>query len=182
MRPRALTSAVMALALLVTLLPLSESRAHTTLAEANPAVDSTISSWPQRLTLTFAEPLQTLSGFEKVNQVTVTNALAQNLNDGPISVKAEMITVPLAANTAEGPVLVTYRVVAQDGHVVEGEYSFTYSHGHSEATPVPSTTPVTSSTTSPHSHSGNLGIYGGSTVAIVATLLFGIWAYRRRKN
>lgn len=173
-----------ALATLLLLLPISEATAHTTLVQANPAVDSTITAWPSELTLTFAEPLQTLSGFAHVNQVTVTNAVAQNLNSGPITVKSTTITVPLAPNTAAGPVLVTYRVVAQDGHVVDGEYAFTYGAALSTSTSEPTSAAPSASTdvTNAHSHSGNLGIYGGSTVAIVATLLFGIWAYRKRKS
>jgi cation transport ATPase len=61
-------------------------------------------------------------------------------------------------------------VASADGHVVEGEYTFNY--GEANVTGAPYTVKKKS----------NTAIYGASTVLIVLTGLFGIWAYRRRRE
>jgi len=148
--------------------------AHTTLISSNPANGSTIQIWPTSLELTFAEPLQKFSA-KKVNFVSVNNARSEPLNFGEILVKNNVITIPVKENLTPGLVLVNYRVAAEDGHVLNGEFAFNFR----------STTPgggLVSSTaiTSTHGSSGSTAIYGASTVLIVLTLLFGIWAYRKR--
>jgi methionine-rich copper-binding protein CopC len=98
--------------------------AHTTLISSDPKPDSVVQIWPDHFTLTFGEPLQTLSGAQ-INKVNVTNANAQSL-EGATTVNGAVLTVAVAPNTTEGPVLVNYRIAAADGHVLDGEYSFSY--------------------------------------------------------
>jgi len=146
------------------------AQAHTTLLSSDPAHDSTIASWPDHLTLTFGEPLQILPG-ATINRVSVTNANAQSL-EGATTVSGSVLTVKVAPNSVEGPVLVNYRIAAADGHIVDGEYSFTYKNGVAAA---PSSAPYL-----PHHSSMNLRIISISTILIVAGLLFGIFIYRRK--
>ena len=148
--------------------------AHTTLVSADPAVDSFTSVWPASIELTFAEDLAKISGATS-NFVTVTNAAAVELNTGSAVVAGAKISVPVAPNTVTGPVLVSYRISAQDGHVVEGEYSFNF-QGSKPAISVPGGEDGNGE------EGGNLLISGVTTLLVVLTLLFGIWAYRKRKS
>jgi methionine-rich copper-binding protein CopC len=143
--------------------------AHTTLISSDPVHDTTIQQWPDHLTLTFGEPLQVLAGAQ-INKVSVTNANAASL-EGATTVRGAVLTVNVSPNSAEGPVLVNYRVAAADGHILDGEYTFTYKNGVAAA---PSLAPNL-----PH-HSSNLRIVSVSTILIVAGLLFGIVIYRRK--
>ena len=143
--------------------------AHTTLISSDPVHDTTIQQWPDHLTLTFGEPLQVLAGAQ-INKVSVTNANAESL-EGDTTVNGAVLTVAVRPNNAEGPVLVNYRVAAADGHILDGEYTFTYKNGVAAA---PSLAPNL-----PH-HSSNLRIVSVSTILIVAGLLFGIVIYRRK--
>ena len=150
------------------------ANAHTTLSSSTPANKSLVQSWPSQVTLTFAEPLQTL-GKSAINFVTVSNSQGGEVSTGAAIVSGNTVVEKLAPNTVPGIVLVNYRVAAQDGHIVDGEFTFTYGKG-SGATPSPNAT-----ATENHSHTSNsqLGTYAGSTILIVIALLFGLWAYRK---
>jgi methionine-rich copper-binding protein CopC len=165
------------LALSVIALP-TVSQAHTTLASAIPGVDSSVSSWPAKISLTFAEDLATL-GKQEINFLTVTNAAGTLVSIGPITVDKSIMSSALVPNTTQGVVLVNYRVVAADGHVVEGEYTFNYGKS-SEVTP--SSSPVATAPVHAHGNNQNLLIFASSTILIVIALLFGWWAYRRESN
>ncbi|MEI6215697.1 MAG: copper resistance CopC family protein [Actinomycetes bacterium] len=168
---------VAALALLLISLP-TAAQAHTTLASAIPAVNSSVSVWPTNISLTFAEDLQTF-GKQEVNFLTVTNAAGELVSTGPIKVDKSVITSSLLPNSTQGIVLVNYRVAAADGHVVEGEYTFTYGKS-SEVTP--SSSPLAVAAVHAHGSNQNLLIFASSTILIVIALLFGWWAYRRESN
>jgi len=153
---------------LMALTPNSAS-AHTELVSSSPENGAVITTWPTQVSLTFSEDLQNIAG-KNSNVVTVHNAIAEELNAGDISVVGPTITVPVSENSTPGLVLVSYRVASADGHVVEGEYTFNY--GEANVTGTPYTVKKKS----------NTAIYGASTVLIVLTGLFGIWAYRRRRE
>ena len=146
------------------------AQAHTTLISSDPKPDSIVQIWPDHLTLTFGEPLQVLAGAQ-INKVSVTNAAAESL-EGETKVDGAVITVAVKPNTADGPVLVNYRVAAADGHVLDGEFTFSYKQDAA-------TTPVT--TVQPHhGTSKNFALVATSTVLIVIGLLFGIFIYRKK--
>lgn len=145
--------------------------AHTSLISSNPTDGTTIETWPTNVTLTFGEDLQVISG-KKINLVAVTNSMAEELSTGEVAVSGRTITVPVKENSTPGIVLVNYRVAAGDGHIVEGEFTFTYKK-NSEVTP------SSSLTAHPHNTNNNLPIFATSTILIVAALLFGLWSYRK---
>ena len=145
--------------------------AHTTLVSSDPQPDSVVQIWPDHFTLTFGEQLQTLSGTQ-INKVSVTNANAQSL-EGVTTVNGAVLTVVVAPNKVEGPVLVNYRIAAADGHVLDGEYSFSYKKSMGVA-------PVTAP--QPHHSSRNFALVTCSTILIVFGLLFGLFIYRRNES
>lgn len=152
--------------------------AHTTLVSSDPAHDTTIDQWPDHFTLTFAEPLQILKGAE-INKVSVTNAKVESL-EGATTVDGAVLTVAVSPNEVDGPVLVNYRVVAADGHVLDGEYAFNYKNGAVTA-PLTTQQPHQTSQTN-HGTSKNLALIATSTTLIVIGLLFGLFAYRRKND
>ena len=62
-------------------------------------------------------------------------------------VEAGRITTKISEQSAAGVFIVKYRVVGQDGHVIEGEYTFNASPEYAEA--VPTTTAELEKTSSP---------------------------------
>ncbi len=147
--------------------------AHTTLVSSTPSNGQEVTTWPSEVVLNFAEDLQTLSS-QEINFVTVTNAQGKQVS-GSTSVSKNVTTTTLLANDVQGIVLVNYRVAAQDGHIVEGELTFTYGKS-SEVTPnsSPSATVVAHQEAKSHT-----AIYATTTVLIVLALLFGLWIYKR---
>lgn len=164
---------VLATTLLLLALGTPVALAHTALISATPAIDSIVTSWPSQVTLIFAENLQTLTG-QSINFATATNSAGIQVSLNKVSVDKNKLVLLLKPNSVAGLVLVNYRVAAQDGHVIEGEYTFTFNHGKS---------PASSPSSSPTLHSGDsnshLAIFASTTVLIVIALLFGWWAYRK---
>lgn len=154
-------------------------QAHTTLAASSPAPGSKIASWPAIVKLTFTDDLTTIQG-KQINFLTVTNAVGDLLNIGQSVVRNNQVSTQVKSNSVKGPVLVNYRVAAQDGHIAEGEFAFTYGTGlvndKNSASPLSS---FNFSTTAHHESNQHLGIYASTTVLIVCSLLFGFWIYRR---
>jgi len=167
MKRRALLAAILLLSV-IPVIPVNMASAHTTLESATPAVSSIIQSWPQALTLTFGEPLELIKG-QKLNFVTVHGADGSDLGSGLPMVESTKITVPVKVNKVPGVVLVNYRVVAADGHVLNGEYTFNFQSA--------------SANNQPKQHHGdkNTAVSSATTVLIVLSLLAGVWIYRRRK-
>jgi hypothetical protein len=119
--------------------------------------------------------LQVLKGAE-INKVSVTNAKVESL-EGATTVDGAVLTVAVSPNEVDGPVLVNYRVVAADGHVLDGEYAFNYKNGVVTA---PSTTQQLHQTS--HGSVKNLTLIATSTTLIIIGLLFGLFTYRRKKD
>ena len=161
---------VLVLSLVAFTAPVAPTMAHTELVSASPAVDSVVDSWPSDIQLTFNEDLASL-GQSSAMQLTANNAIAEEVSDGNATVSGSTISVPLKANSTQGLVLVSYRVASADGHVVEGEFTFTFGKKTVSSAPYLAV-----------KKKDNTAIYGASTVLIVLTLLFGIWAYRRRRS
>lgn len=151
----------------------SIASAHTTLVSTIPSNGAEITHWPSKIKLTFAEDLQTLEK-QEINFVTVNNANGQQVS-GSTSVVKNVVTTTLNSNDVQGLVLVNYRVAAQDGHVVEGEFTFTYGKS-SDINPnsSPSATVVVHQERKTH-----MEVYATTTVLIVIALVFGLWIYKR---
>lgn len=121
---------------LATAFPVS---AHTALVSATPAADSTLSGFPSEITLTFNENLLEV-GDKNPNKVEVLDQTGYLLTGTP-TVSGATITAPLGI-TGNGEFQVKYRVVSQDGHVVEGNYNFKVDSPIAIASPMPISAPA----------------------------------------
>jgi methionine-rich copper-binding protein CopC len=156
--------------LLMAVLP-STAQAHTELLSSDPAAGSVVEAWPNEISLTFNEALQTI-GTEKSNFVVVNNAVGDQISADNEKLNGSTIKVSLDPNTIEGPVLVYYRVVSADGHAVEGEYTFNFGVGVVTAEGVQNI----------EKSKYPIGIFVASAAFITTSLFFGIYAYRRRNR
>ena len=115
--------AVIALAV-ATALPSQAAFAHAELETSNPEANSVVGAAPQVVSLTFGEKLMVIEGEPAANQIQVTDGAGTRVDNGDYQVTGEVLTVSLKPDQADGTYKVTYRVVSEDGHPIEGVYEF----------------------------------------------------------
>ena len=119
---RILTAGAVALALLTPGALLAPTAlAHSELVSSDPADGATLDSPPTTVSFTFSEPL--MPDFVRIigtNPEGVTGDLPVSSVEGPTA------TVDWPAGAQGGTWQVSYRVVSQDGHPIEGGITFTY--------------------------------------------------------
>lgn len=167
---RRVSLASLALVIFLPALSPSGAFAHTKLLSSSPAAGATVTAWPEKIQLEFDDALINL-GDEKSNFVVVNNAQGDQVSNNDESVESNFISVSLTENMVEGPVLVYYRVVASDGHPVEGEFKFSF--GQDENT-------ISTNLDKDKSSNYPIGIYIGSAAFIATGIFFAIYSYRRR--
>ena len=112
----------MTISLLIT--GISTASAHTVLISSNPSKGSTVKALPAKILLKFAERLLTL-GKRAINKVVVTDPDNFLVSTGVNYVKGATLSAPLVTATPiTGIYKVSYRVSAQDGHIVTGSFTF----------------------------------------------------------
>jgi methionine-rich copper-binding protein CopC len=103
--------------------PASANRFHAHLVRAVPAVNDTISTTPKSVRLWFSEPVEL--GLSRVNIVRVggdTIRTSSLRHEGSADATASLdLTAPAST---PGTYVVTYHVVARDGHPTTGSYKF----------------------------------------------------------
>jgi methionine-rich copper-binding protein CopC len=107
------------------LIPATSASAHAELETSNPEANSMIGAAPQVVSLTFGEKLMVVAGQDTANQVQVTDGANARVDNGDYQVTGEVLTVSLKPDLADDTYKVTYRVVSEDGHPIEGVYEFT---------------------------------------------------------
>ncbi len=108
-----------------TVIGISSASAHTVLIASNPVKSATIKTLPSKITLKFADPLLTL-GKRAINRVVVTAPNGAVITTGKDLVQGAILTDPISvASPVNGRYKVSYRVSAQDGHIVTGAFTFT---------------------------------------------------------
>ena len=104
--------------------------AHTTLVDSVPGRDQIISTFPNEISLTFDEDLMTIDNTE-INSFEVVSPMGKSLRLLRLAIKSATISATMKDEAIDnGSYTVSYRIVAGDGHVVEGSYNFTYQSGN----------------------------------------------------
>jgi methionine-rich copper-binding protein CopC len=112
------------LALLLSLLVAPAASAHTVLIGSNPTAEATVSQLPESIVLKFADPLLTLASYS-VNRVQVVDPMGITITSPDNIVKGSILSNVLQPSMVmSGIYKVTFRVAAQDGHVLNGSFSF----------------------------------------------------------
>ena len=114
-----------------------QASAHVEIVSSFPEQFSNVNPIPTQVWIEFSGELQTLDG-EAVNSLEVIDStgIAVNYEDPIIS--GGRITTKVSGQSAAGVFTVKYRVVGDDGHVIEGDYTFNASPDYAEGqSPMP---------------------------------------------
>ena len=136
--------------------------AHVESVSSYPEQYANVNPIPTTVWIEFSDNLQNLDG-EIVNTIEVTDSTGLVVSYEDAIVEAEKITTKVSGQSAAGVFTVKYRVVGQDGHVIEGEYTFNASPDYAEAVPA---------TTSVPQNSSNFPV-GGILIAFLLAIFFG---------
>ena len=98
--------------------------AHGEMVRADPAANSRVISAPAEVSIEFDGKLQVL-GNATINIITIKDDKGQIISEPISTVEGMKITSKLTSLEVTGLISVSYRSVSEDGHPVEGEYSFT---------------------------------------------------------
>jgi len=158
------------LALLLTFLSIPSSSAHGEIVATFPEQYSNATPIPAQVWVEFDGSLQTLDG-QAINTLEVTDSTGLTVSYGDPVIEGGKISTKLSGQSAAGVFTVNYRVVSEDGHPVEGSYTFNGSPNYTDDAPV---------TTAAAKKSSSLSI--GGVVMIVFLAVFAIGLLIKRKN
>ena len=116
------------------------SSAHVEIVSAYPEQFANVNPIPTEVWIEFSGDLQSLEG-EIVNSIEVTDSTGLTVSYGDAIIEAGRISTKVSGQSAAGVFIVKYRVVGQDGHVIEGDYTFNASPDYAEAVPVTTAVP-----------------------------------------
>jgi methionine-rich copper-binding protein CopC len=136
--------------------------AHVEIVSSYPEQYANVNPIPTSVWIEFNDNLQNLEG-EIINRIEVTDSTGLVVSYEDAIVEAGKITTKVSGQSAAGVFTVKYRVVGQDGHVIEGEYTFNASPDYAEAVPA---------TTSVPQESSNFPV-GGILIAFLLAIFFG---------
>ena len=113
------------LILLISFIGIQNANAHAQLTSSFPGKNQIITSVPTLVWLEFDGDLLQFDKRE-VNKITVTNNKNQKVDFGGTIVGGARISTKIKSTLTAGKYLITYRVVSEDGHPVQGSLSFIY--------------------------------------------------------
>lgn len=154
----------------LTLLSSPVALAHGEIISTSPKQYTNAAPIPTQVWIQFDGNLQTLDG-QAINTIDVIDSTGLTVSFGDPVIEGGTITTKLSGQSAPGVFTVNYRIVSEDGHPVEGSYTF-------NASPDYSATPI--ATTSAPKVNSSLNI--GGAVMIFFLAVFGIGLLLKRKN
>jgi copper transport protein len=99
--------------------PAAPASAHAALVASDPANSTIVPDAPNRVTLTFSESIQLISG-----KIQVLAPDGSRADQGPPQQDGDRVTIPLRSGGGRGTYLVSFRVVSADSHPVGGSISY----------------------------------------------------------
>jgi methionine-rich copper-binding protein CopC len=157
-------------AALLTVSAIPCASAHGEIVAVSPDQNSNIAVMPSEVWIEFDGNLQTLNG-KAINTIEVMDSSGEKISSGDPVITGGKISTVLDNPKAAGLVTVNYRIVSEDGHPVEGSFTFTVSPSLAEIAPTTTAEPEKGSTLSV-----------GGIVMIVFLAVFGIGLLVKRKN
>jgi hypothetical protein len=139
---RKLSLAVLALVCLVLSSPISF--AHGEIVTTYPLRDSTSSPTPTQVWIEFDGELQLIDG-EVINTLKVKDSTGLVVSSEEAVIEGSKISTQISDQSVGGVFTVEYRIVSEDGHPVEGSYTFEASPGFEATEMIEPTTSTTSS-------------------------------------
>ena len=163
-----------ALAGLCLILSSPTSFAHGQIVTSYPLMDSVSSPTPSQVWIEFDGELQLIEG-EVVNTLKVTDSTGLVVSSEEAVIEGSKISTQVSDQSVGGVFTVQYRIVSEDGHPVEGSYTFEASPGF-EATEM--IEPTTSGTAS--DNQTDLSI--GAIVMAVFLVVFAVRYFVKMRN
>lgn len=163
-----------ALAGLCLILSSPTSFAHGQIVTSYPLMDSVSSPTPIQVWIEFDGQLQLIEG-EVVNTLKVTDSTGLVVSSEEAVIEGAKISTQVSDQSVGGVFTVQYRIVSEDGHPVEGSYTFEASPGF-EATEM--IEPVT--TTAASDNQADLSI--GAIVMAVFLVVFAVRYFIKMRN
>jgi methionine-rich copper-binding protein CopC len=122
---------------LLSILATPTSSAHVEIVDSFPERFANVNPIPTQVWIQFSGELQTLDG-QALNSLEVIDSTGLSVNfEDPVIDGAKIMT-KVSGQSAPGVFTVKYRVVGDDGHVIEGDYTFNASPDYSaEQSPMP---------------------------------------------
>ena len=111
--------------ILLTLAGTQGAHAHARVTSSVPAKNQIVKVLPSLVWLEFDGDLLSF-GDKQIHKITVTNSRKKRVDIGGPIVGGARISTKLKAGLPAGKYFVSYRVVSEDGHPVEGSYTFSY--------------------------------------------------------
>ena len=116
---------IASLTFLISFLGIQKANAHAQLTSSFPGKNQIIVSIPALIWLEFDGDLLQFDKRE-VNKITVTNNKNIRVDIGGTIVGGSRISTKLKTGLSAGRYLISYRIVSEDGHPVNGAISFIY--------------------------------------------------------
>jgi methionine-rich copper-binding protein CopC len=154
----------------LTALSMPVSSAHGEIISSYPKQFANVNPIPTQVWIEFDGNLQTLAG-QQINTIEIIDSTGYAMNTGDPVISGGRITTQLSDQSAPGVFTVKYRIVSEDGHPVEGSYTFNASPDYAEAVPT---------TTAYLEKKSSLNV--GGIVMIVFLAIFAIGFFAKRKN
>ena len=121
----------------LSILAIPTSSAHVEIVSTFPERFANVNPIPTQVWIQFSGELQTLEG-EAVNSLEVIDSTGLSVNFEDPIIEGAKITTKVSGQSAAGVFTVKYRVVGDDGHVIEGDYTFNASPDYAaEQSPMP---------------------------------------------
>lgn len=121
----------------LSVLAIPSSSAHVTIVDSFPKQFANVNPIPTEVWIEFSGKLQTLDG-QAVNSLEVVDSTGYAMSDEEPIISGGRISTKISDQSAPGVFTVTYRVVGDDGHVIEGDYTFNASPDYAaEQSPMP---------------------------------------------
>jgi methionine-rich copper-binding protein CopC len=158
---------------LLSILAIPTSSAHVEIVASFPERFTNVNPIPREVWIQFSGELQTLDG-EAVNTLEVIDSTGLSVNfEDPVIDGAKILT-KISGQSAPGVFIVKYRVVGDDGHVIEGDYTFNASPDYAaEQSAMPISDP---------SGQSSIPVGGILIGALVLTFLGGIFVRARNRK
>jgi methionine-rich copper-binding protein CopC len=155
----------------LSILVIPSSSAHVEIVSTFPERFANVNPIPREVWIQFSGALQTLDG-QAVNSLQVVDSTGYAMSDEEPIISGGRISTKISDQSAPGVFTVSYRVVGDDGHVIEGEYTFNASPDYgAEQSPMP---------ISANSKGSSIPAGGILLAALIAVFLGGI--LMRTKN
>ena len=168
MRTRILLAA--ASLLVVTATP---AAAHTDVVSTLPKAGAILVAPTESISITFSEPVEKFG-----SSIAVTDSTGTAVAVDRVAISGATMSIPWPVSLAPGTVSVSWRAVADDGHVLTDTFSFEFTPNDEPPTIAPTPLPVTSASPSDAAGAGIPWWWGLLALAGVGTGLAYRWVKR----